>query len=150
MFSINNEESKSHDEIIIAVQVNGIDILVSFSLDTASRCSIIGEAIYKEFLSAVPLEETLINLKSYTGHAVELLGQIPVTAKYGSQCKKMTLIVAKGDRPALFGREWLKQIHLDWENIFSVQSSHNLEELLSKYSSVFSSDMGEIKILRPT
>ena len=143
LFSINNGKSKSHDEIIIPVQVNGIDL--SFSLDTASRCSIIGEAIYKEFLSAVPLEETLINLKSYTGHAVELLGQIPVTVKYGSQCKKMTLIVAKGDRTALFGREWLKQIHLDWENIFSVQSSHNLEELLSKYSSVFSSDMGEIK-----
>ena len=34
--------------------------------------------------------------------------------------KILDLIVVQGKRPALFGRDWLNKIRLNWENVFQV------------------------------
>jgi hypothetical protein len=50
---------------------------------------------------------------------------------------------------ALFGREWLKKINLDWKNLkwinkifVSGNTSENLDLLLKEYSNVFSDGIG--------
>ena len=49
------------------------------------------------------------------------MGKISVPVKYSSNDKKvLDLVVVQGKRPALFGRDWLSKIRLDWESIFSV------------------------------
>ena len=90
------KEIKASDEIPVRAKVNGVEIM--FELDTASRFSIIGENVYDEFFSEIPISEPSVNLKSYTGHCVELLGQIPVTVEYRSQQKNLNLVIAKGRR----------------------------------------------------
>ena len=49
------------------------------------------------------------------------MGKISVPVKYSSNDEKvLDLVVIQGKHPALFGRDWLSQIRLDWESIFKV------------------------------
>ena len=60
--------------------------------------------------------------------------------KYGTQCKYLTVHVVEGSGPSLLGRDWLKEVKLDWRSIgvASIDKGRSqVAELLSKYSSVF-------------
>ena len=58
------------------------------------------------------------------------MGKISVPVKYSSNDEKaLDLVVVQGKRPALFGRDWLSQIRLDWESIFKVT-----EHVRNRYS----------------
>ena len=48
---------------------------------------------------------------------MEVLGQIQVTVKYQDQVCELPLIVVKGNGFPLFGRNWLKEIRLNWSII---------------------------------
>ena len=47
----------------------------------------------------------------------------------------LPLLVLQEDGPSLIGQNWLKQIHLDWKNIF-IKDEQMLESLLTQYSDV--------------
>ena len=55
--------------------------------------------------------------------------------------------------PALFGRDWLSKIQLDWGEIKALTLSktpkggmqHKVDQLLQKYESVFSEGVGTLK-----
>ena len=117
--------------------------------------------MYLEHLSDFPLYNTNISLHSYTGTAVPVLGSIhvPVIYKDNPTCK-LDLLVVKGNKPALFGRDWLKHIKIDWENICRpnnvtasvksenfVSEGHPVEfkELLQQNEQLFSNDNTGIK-----
>lgn len=151
--SVNTEEEVSYASLYEVKQTASKEIKVNacvndqdltFTVDTASAVSIVGECFYHEHLRDQPLDEPEINLKSYTGHKVDLLGQVQVKVNYNKQEKTLPLVVAKGERTALFGRNWMKEIRLDWENIFHVSVS-SLQDMLQKYSSVFKAEIGEMK-----
>ena len=72
------------------------------------------------------------------------------------QRKKLPIVVTPGDSPVLFGRNWLKQLKLDWtkilEDIYSVGEvvNHNgggeqLEGILKKHEAVFEEGLGKLK-----
>ncbi len=73
--------------------------------------------MYCKLFSHVELEETR-SLKTYTQDGIPLLGKITVSVKYGSQEARLPLTVCKGPWPALFGRDWMRSIRLDWRSIF--------------------------------
>ena len=52
-------------------------------------------------------------LKSYSGDKLERLGQIRVPVKYESQTAALPLVVAKGNKVPLLGRNWLEHIRLN-------------------------------------
>ena len=61
------------------------------------------------------------------------------------------LYVVKGSGPPLLGRDWLKNIRLDWVNIKRLSAeSHSsaVKELISHYSEVFQSGLGTMKHVR--
>lgn len=140
--SLYEVKSGKYGEITIEASVEHQDM--TFALDTASAVSIIGEDDYQRYFPDFKLHEAGINLKSYTGHKVELLGAIDVSVKYGNQEKRLPLVIAKGLRTPLFGRTWLKAIRIDWQSIFAVQAT-SLDQILNEYQSVFKGDMGEVK-----
>ena len=72
--------------------------------DTASAVSIVGVDTYYEYLQDLPLHKAEINLKTYSGHEVKLLGQVEVNVEYLDQVKALPLVIAKGDGTSLFGR----------------------------------------------
>ena len=66
-----------------------------------------------------------------------------VEVRYGAYIGKHTLQVVEGDGPPLLGRDWLKDIHLDWASIrtLSIQTSAtppSVEKLLEKYPALSS------------
>ena len=65
-----------------------------------------------------------VKLRSYTGDRVPVLGSIKVPVRSnGGESQNMEVLVVKGDRPSLFGRDWLAQTRLDWKGIFRVSES---------------------------
>ena len=63
-----------------------------------------------------------------------------VEVKYGTQSKHLTLRVVEGSGPSLLGRDWLREVKLDWRSIGMVSinwEKSQVHTLLSKYSSVF-------------
>ncbi len=43
--------------------------------------------------------------------------------QYEKQNVTLPLVIVKGERPALLGRNWLEKIQLDWPNIFTVEKA---------------------------
>ena len=72
---------------------------------------------------------------------MRVLGELTVTAKYGSQCQEHTLIVIAENGPPLLGRNWLQQVRLDWEPLklgtIHVSTNFTLQSVLQKHSEVF-------------
>lgn len=57
----------------------------------------------------------------------------------------MNLYVTDIDKPPLLGREWLRQIGIQLDNVLDVaQINARLDNMLDKYSTVFNKDMGKI------
>ena len=61
-------------------------------------------------------------LRSYSGDKLHLLGELTVTVEYNAHKCELLLSIVKGDKPALFGRNWLKVINLDWGKILSINT----------------------------
>ena len=73
--------------------------------------------------------------------------------KFKGQEKELTLQVVETPGPALFGRDWLLKIQLNWGEIKALKLSTTLEgvvqckvdQLLQQYDSVFSEGVGTLK-----
>ena len=104
---------------VVSVQLG--NATVSMEVDTGASRSTVSQYVYNTLLTDFPLQNTDVTLRSYSGEKVPILGKISVPVKYSSNDEKvLDLVVVQGKRPALFGRDWLSKIRLDWESIFSV------------------------------
>ena len=73
--------------------------------------------------------------------------------KFKGQQKEQTLQVVETPGPALFGRDWLSKIQLDWGEIKALKlrktpkggMERKEDQLLQKYESVFSEGVGTLK-----
>ena len=144
---------KSYPEIMVPVNVSGVQM--KMELDTGSCVSIVSERMYDKLLSHIPLKRSIIKLSSYTNDAVEVSGKVYVTVECNGQVKKLPLYVVKGKGPALFGRNWMKYIKLDWAQIHVVSMDkptnvNAIDSLLSKYKTVFADKLGTVKGVQAT
>ena len=66
---------------------------------------------------------------------------------YGDQQACLPVIVTAGDGPVLMGQNWLSVLRLDWKQIkqISLEPSDKVEDLVSKYASLFDGGLGTIK-----
>ena len=138
--SDNRDGRKQFD---VSVDIDGKRVI--FEIDTAASLSVVGERIYRSQLAKFPLRPTKVSLRAYNGESIRLLGEIQVPVLYAGRRVTLPLIVVRGDKPALFGRNWLGTIRLDWGRIFAVKTNHALDSLLTEFATVFSDDPGEIK-----
>ncbi|KAJ8032524.1 hypothetical protein HOLleu_26075 [Holothuria leucospilota] len=143
-----NTVNDKHKPFLVDLQVAGQD--VQMEVDTGASRSTISEHVYKAQFASIPLYETKVTLRSYSGENVPLLGSIKVPVSYkGSQAQHHELLVVKGKKPSLFGRDLLEHVKLDWANIFTLerfdkgksvsdlQLAKQLKELLKTNESVF-------------
>ena len=91
-------------------------------VDTGAAVSIISEMQFKQLFPKVKLDKSSIQLRTYTGEKLPVLGQINVRAQYEDQTKNLDLVVVAGNGPTLLGRNWLLQLQLDWAAIRRVES----------------------------
>ncbi|XP_069122221.1 uncharacterized protein [Argopecten irradians] len=112
----------------------------TMELDTGSPVvSLISDRDYRAmFKDKVKLQDSSTMLKTYTGEVLPVLGEASVQVSYEGQNKLLPLLVVEGDGPALFGRNWLGQLHLNWKTI-------NLMTINEQKYSVFEDKLGTVK-----
>ena len=54
----------------------------------------------------ITLRTTDVHLKTYTGEALEILGEADVTVNYGEEKQQLVVYVVAGNGPNLMGRDW--------------------------------------------
>lgn len=90
-----------------------------------------------------------------------MLGKIQVPVKYEGNEWTLPLLIVKGEKTALLGRNWLKEIKLNWTEIFSVngdkpssaptlrplleKSAPKLRPLLEKHKGLFKEGYGTMQ-----
>ena len=144
MYHLSGDRKKSFKvDLELCGQKNTMEI------DTGASKTILNEATYGRLRDALgPIQTTKAVLSTYTGEKIPVLGAVMVPVNYGSQQKKLNVLIVKGGGPNLLGRDWLEEIHLDWETIFQIASDNPrsaLHEALSKYQDVFAEGLGTLK-----
>ena len=87
-------------------------------------------------------------MKTYSDERIQVLGEVQLPVYYQGQNAKLTTFVVKRNNPALFGRDWLSKLKLDWAKILAVKSESvpgSVKEVLDKHASLFSDGYGTIK-----
>ena len=117
---------------------------VSMEADTSAAKTIMPEKTFHELWPVRSLDKTEVQLQSYLGEPIPVLGSALVHTNYQNQTADLPLIVVKGNKHTLLGRNWLYQIRLNWGQIKCVQKPQ-LHQLLDRYREVFSEELGTMK-----
>ena len=118
-------------------------------LDTGASFSVMSSKTYNSLWPSdirPELKPSCASLTTYTGEAIQVLGQISVHISYQTQKHTLPLLVVPADGPTLLGRDWLAKLKLNWNKIYQLCSHSDvlLQQVLDRYSSVFSGSLGEI------
>ena len=125
-------------------------------IDTGASKSTINESVFRGIQSSqsgVGLEKCTIPLKSYTGEQVPVLGKLKTPIRCLGQTCTAEIIVVKGMRPSLLGRDLLSSLKLDLTKICKIQVhsvSDDFESVLNEYTSLFSEGSTGIKGFKAT
>ena len=147
---INNVTQTNSTIIWLTPKLNGQ--ACRMELDTGSAVSILPLQMYKKLFRRHPLMKTEVILRTYSGEKISPEGVMNVRVQYNNQTKNLQLYVVKTQGPALFGRDWLRQIQLNWRTIKSITKKvprkdrqQRLQKLLDKYSEIFEEKVGTLK-----
>ena len=129
----------------------------SDSHDECYRCGRRGHrasaCLCNEHFASTELQPTSTVLKPYSGHRLYPKGVLRVRVAYNNQHVEGNVYVVETDGPALFGRDWLRSIRLDWHRLHHVCEAapklpsttlKRLDALRSRYAAVFGSDRGRL------
>ena len=144
MFTVVDSQGR-RKKLIMPVLIDGKS--VDLELDTGASVTIIPNHVWSGVLAGKSLQPTDMKLKSCSGHEVPVLGEAKVQVSYGDQQACLPVIATAGDGPALKGRNWLSVLRLDWKQIkqISLESCDKVENLVSKYVSLFDGGLGTIE-----
>ena len=122
--------------------------MLHMEVDTGATVSIISEQTKCRLFSNIPLKPPSVVLRAYTGEALSVLGEMVAKVEYKDRSHDLTVVVVKGDRPNLFGGEWLSHFRLDWKTIGIAILDTDLSQvqlLKNKYKHVFADGLGTMK-----
>ena len=147
LFTVSHRTAKP---IRVNVQLN--QTFLNMEVDTGASVSVISKDTYSKLWPsalAPPIESSDVQLQTYTGHSLPVLGTIDVDVSYKHQTAKLPLVVVEGNGPSLFGRDWLQHINLDWKSLNMVQSQPTdpptLTAVLNRHKVIFSDELGVIR-----
>ena len=143
-WSGNETNDKQSRPFTVDLCIQGITL--KFEVDTGAAIILISEETYTRNFSSTPLQETSLQLTTYTKDRLQVLGQVTVDVSYGSQNGSYTLYVVKGRGTSLLGH-----IRLDWKSIASTINSVTspcYQPLLDKYAEVFKDELGTLKLMK--
>lgn len=97
--------STSNSEKAYTVNVALGEISTTMVLDTGSAVSVVSEDFYQKNLSHFILKPAPgLKLKYYSGQNIAIRGCVTIPVQYETQKAALPLVVVKGSRPALMGR----------------------------------------------
>ncbi|MGH0157174.1 UNVERIFIED_CONTAM: hypothetical protein FKN15_033151 [Acipenser sinensis] len=140
--------------IWLTPEINGKP--VKMELDTGSAVSVMSQLKWKKHFKDIKLHKTTLSLKTYTGERINPLGVTPVTVSYNNQECVLDLYVVQKGGPALWGRDWLRKLKVDWKSIHSLRVSQpttqsteaKLSKILEQAAPVFQDGIGTLKQIK--
>ena len=117
---------------------------VQMDIDTGASLSLISEQTFLELWPSATLQQTSIQLKTYTGTPVKVVGVLNATVCYEQQTVTLPLLVVEGVGASLLGHNWLEKIQLNWTVIHNMNIDQ-LQAVLDKYTEVFKPGVGTLK-----
>ena len=125
---------------------------LSMEIDTGAAVSLISENTQKELFPDASLDASQVELMTYTGERMDVVGQWNVQANCGRQSTTLSLIVVTGDGPSLLGRNWLQHLRLNWKirKITTEQTPGSIESLLTNHAAIFRNELGTIQPFKAT
>ena len=120
---------------------------VDMELDIGASVTIIPKSVWTDALASKPVERTDIKLCSYSAHEISVIGEAKVQVAYRDQKAVLPIVITGNDGPVLMGRDWLSVLKLDWGQVkrISLELVDKLDQLRTKYSSLFDGNLGTIK-----
>ncbi|KAK3091048.1 hypothetical protein FSP39_016771 [Pinctada imbricata] len=144
------QKGRNSDVIWIDLKIDGH--CTKMELDTGSAVSVMSNEDCKSMFKGRKLTKTSLILRTYSGEKINPLGVISVHVTYKEQEADLDLYVVKTKGPALLGRDWLRNIRLDWPGIKTLSSGennkHKLNQLLIKHSALFKPEIGSLKQIK--
>ena len=123
IYSIQGEQGECYSTFspyLVEVKIGNTH--VNMEVDTGASRSTISEEVYRTKCSRYPLSDSNVVLRSYCGERVPILGCLRVPVQVGeSPILQLDLLVVRGKRPALLGRDWLCKIKLKWDTILAIK-----------------------------
>ncbi len=117
---------------------------MEMEIDTGASLSVMSEQEFRNLWPKHPLVASDVTLHSYSGECIPVVGSVDVSVQYKGKLQTLPLVIVKGVSPSLVGRNWLRNVQFDWQEIFWSRNTA-LAGLLGKYSSVFSEGLGTVK-----
>ena len=108
--------------------------------------SLIPQAIWAKSWSHVPLKPCITKLCTFSGSPISVVGEAEVAISYGHQSARLNVVIVKG-KIALFGRNWLNKISLDWHSILAVHKCSESQSVpvLDEFPSLFEDGLGKVE-----
>ena len=141
-------QAKREDKPPVAkVEINGREM--EMLIDTGSPVSIISS----QEASQVPglnVRRTKLKLRSFTGQKLKVIGEAAVIVKHAGQEKQVRVIVCdQPSRMPLLGREWLREIKMDWKEVWTLslqQRPLTLQAVIAANKEVFEPGLGKMTV----
>lgn len=151
---------------IETLTVNETD--AQFEVDSGCGVTVMNHSVFNTLRGkeAPKLHPCKVQLKTYTGHRVKVVGAALVKVHHKGRVHDLPVVVVAGSGPSLIGRYWIQKLGLQWRstpqvhhilegNPVEVQGSpetkihhvrkETLEEVLGKYGEVFNKELGKFK-----
>lgn len=151
---VSEQVASGRTPIFVGLKIDGA--LVEMELDTGAAVSIMPYKQFKQQFPSARCGPTDIVLRTYTGALVQPCGVAVVKVQHGEQTAKLPLYLVDQAGPPLLGREWLRTVRLNWNQIWglnhvsrsvfdlSSRTKERLESLLEKYKMLFKDELGAI------
>ena len=148
IFKLGGGRKAATKPLLVTVKVEG-KYSLQMEVDTGASVSLISEVTLKKtWTDKTPkLGPTNVTLRSYSGEVIKALGELNVAVEYGGQKRRLSLLVVTGNGPSLLGRDWLKQLKLNWGELFHLNcaATLTLQGVLQRHGEVFKEGLGKIK-----
>ena len=124
---------------------------LEMEIDTGASVSIVSKTTWKSVWKKgeAPLKDTKKTLKTYTGEPVPVRGKLKVWADTPDGRRlSLPLVVVAGSGPSLLGRDWIRQVQIDWGRVHLLYANPHqgkVERLLLLHSEVFSGKLGRLQ-----
>jgi len=73
MFTVSHFPRRKADAILVSLNINKIPS--KLELDTGACVTVIPENVWRDQLGSLPLQESDVTLKSYSGHDIPVVGE---------------------------------------------------------------------------
>lgn len=137
------------DKILLELFIEGSKCI--FELDTGAAITCMNVNEFKKLCPKSCIRPTTLILRNFDNSPIRPVGQATVRVRYSSQTSTEIIYLVKENVSAVFGREWLRNIRINWKEIKTIHAESTnsrdskLKTLLQKYQDIFESGIGKLE-----